>query len=223
MLKTISKAAFRVGAALGLALSGFSAAAQQFSGDLVRTDARATTTRPVGKINVFQDKVRLETSDVPGGFFLVLGDSGTAYFVRPAQKIFMDARQSSHLIQMFVVVGLDDPCTRWRAMAMIAGAANETTEWRCERISDDIVNGRRVIKYWGISPANRKYLVWIDPQLHFPVRLRYEDGTILDLVDIQDALEPESLFVVPADYRKFEPQRLIDRIKQSDVWVEAAH
>jgi hypothetical protein len=223
MLKTIPKAAFRVGAVLGLALASFSAPAQQFSGDLVRTDAHGTTTRPVGKLNALQDKVRLETSDVPGGFFLVLGEAGAAYFVRPAQKIFMDARQSSHLIQMFVAVDLDDPCTRWRAMAVIAGAANETAAWRCERIDDDIVNGRRVVKYWGISPTNRQYLGWIDPRLHFPVRLQYEDGTVLDLVNIQEAPQPESLFVVPDGHRKFDPQRLIDRIKQSDVWVDATH
>jgi hypothetical protein len=56
--------------------------------------------------------------------FFVLGGPGTAYFVRPAQKIFMDARQSSQLIQMFVFVDPYDPCTRWRAMAVIAGATN---------------------------------------------------------------------------------------------------
>jgi hypothetical protein len=223
MSKAIVRAALRVGTVLGLAICGLSAPAQQFSGDLVRTDAGGTTPRPVGKLNVLHDKVRLETSDVPSGFFLVLGDADTAYFVRPAQKMFMDAKQSSPLTQMFVVVDPDDPCTRWQTMAIIAGAANETTEWRCGRINYDAVNGRPAIKYWGISPANRQYFGWIDPQLRFPVRLWYEDGTVVDLVNIQETPQPESLFVIPAGHRKFDPGRLIDRIKRSDVWVDPAN
>ena len=222
MFKPVPMAALVVGAALGLAFSGHSASAQQFSADLARTDAGGTATR-AGKLNVSHDKVRIETSDLPAGFFLVLAGTNTAYFVRPAQKIFMDAKQSSPLTQVFVAVDPDDPCTRWQARAEIAGGANEGTKWRCERIGDDTVNGRRTIKYRGISPGNRQHFGWIDPQLRFPVRLQYEDGTVVDLVNIQEKPQPESLFVVPAGYRKFDPQQLIDRIKQSDVWVEPVH
>jgi hypothetical protein len=39
-------------------------------------------------------------------------------------------------------------------------------------------------------------------------------------VNIHEAPQPESLFVVPAGYRKFDPQQLVDRVRQSDVWVE---
>jgi len=222
MSKTIWSTALSIGGALGLAFSGFSAPAQQFSADLVRTDAGGTAPRPAGKVNVLHDRVRIETSDAPGGFFLILGDVDAAYFVRPAQRIFMDAKQSSQLTQVFVVVDPDDPCIRWRATAKIAGAANERTEWRCERISDDTVNGRRAVKYFGILAANRQHFAWIDPQLRFALRLQYEDGAFVDLVNIQEAPQSESLFMVPGGYQKFDPQRLIDHIKQSDVWVEPA-
>jgi hypothetical protein len=230
MFKTVWRDALRVGAVLALVVSGFSAPAQQFSGDLVRfsgdlvrTDAGGTTPRLAGKLKVLRDKVRMETPDVPSGFFLVLGEIDAAYFVMPAQRIFMDAKQSSQLTQVFVVVEPDDPCTRWRAMAKLAGPANESTEWRCQRINDETINARRAVKYLVISPVNRRYFGWIDRQLRFPVRLQYEDGAVLDLVNIQEAPQPESLFILPPGYRKFDPQLLINRIKQSDVWVEPAH
>jgi hypothetical protein len=72
MSKVMARAALRVGAALGIVVSGLSASAQQFSGDLVRTDAGSTILRPAGKLNVSRDKVRIETTDVPGGFSLFL-------------------------------------------------------------------------------------------------------------------------------------------------------
>jgi hypothetical protein len=52
------------------------------------------------------------------------------------------------------------------------------------------------------------------------VRFQVEDGTTISLTNIQEAPQPESLFEIPAAFRKFDPQQLIDRIKQSDVWVE---
>jgi hypothetical protein len=222
MLTPMPVTALAFAAALGLAVLHFSAPAQaqQFSADLTRTDAAGMDRRPAGKLNVSNNKVRIETSDVPGGFFLVLGDADTAYFVRPAQKIFMDAKQSSQLTQVFVAVDPDDPCTRWQLMAKIAGAASQGTEWHCERIGDGTADERRAVKYRAISPRNLRYLAWIDPQLHFPLRWQSEDGAVVGLVNIQEAPQPEDLFAVPAGYRKFDPQQLINVIKQSDVWVE---
>jgi hypothetical protein len=222
MVNTTPITALALGAALWLAASALSAPARQFSADLIRTDAGGVEPRPAGKLNVVDNNVRIETSDVPGGFFLVLGDADAAYFVRPAQKIFMNAKQSSLLAQVFVVVDPHDPCRQWQAAARIAGA-DQGAEWRCERSGDDMVEQQRTIKYQAISPQGRRYFGWINPQLRFPVRLQSEDGAVVDLVNIREALQPESLFVVPVGYRKFDPQRLIDRLKQSDVWVEPAH
>jgi hypothetical protein len=212
-----------VGVVLWLPTSAASTLAQQFSADVIRTDAGGVDPRPAGKLNVLNNKVRIETSEVPGGFFLVLGDAGAAYFVRPAQKTFMDAKQSSLLTQVFVAVDPDNPCRQWQAAARIAGAVDESAELRCERSGDDTVTEHRAIRYQTISPQGRRYFCWISPRLGFPVRLQTEDGAVVDLVNIDEAPQLESLFAIPADYRKFDPQRLIDRIKQSDVWVEPAH
>jgi hypothetical protein len=208
-----------LGAPVWFAVSGTSAPAQQFSADIVRTDAGSASQRATGKLNVSNAKVRIETSDVPAGFFIVRGDANAAYFVRPAQRTFMDARQSSQLTQVFVAADPNDPCPQWQAMAKIAGAA-DGTEWRCERIGPDTLDGRSTIKYRGVSPQNRSYFSWIDLQLNFPVRVQVEGDAIIDLMNISELPQPEGLFEVPGDYRKFDPQQLIERIKQSDVWVE---
>jgi hypothetical protein len=139
-----------------------------------------------------------------------------------AQKIFI-TKQSSPLTQMLAAVDPRDPCRQWQAAARIAGAADQSTEWRCERSSDDAVDQHPTIRYQTISPQGRRYLGWINPQVRFQVRLQSEHGAVVDLVNIQKAPQLESLFVVPPGNRKFDPQRLIDRIKRSDVWVEPAH
>jgi hypothetical protein len=221
MFGTIWRTTLRAGVVLGFAASGFSVPARQFSGDLVRTDAGSTSFLS-GKLYVSHDKVRIETFEFPGGFFLVLADANSAHFVRPTQKTLMDAMQSSQLSQMFIIVDPEDPCTRWQAMAQVAGVAAEGTKWRCERLNDEIINGRRAAKFRGASPKNREYFAWIDPELRFPVRLQDEDEAIVDLANIHEAPQAESLFVVPTDYLKFDPQQLIDRLKHSDVWVEQA-
>jgi hypothetical protein len=51
---------------------------------------------------VLNKNVRIETSDA-------LGDADAAYFVEPAQRIFMNAKQSGPLTQVFVAVDPNDP------------------------------------------------------------------------------------------------------------------
>src|SRR5262249_10534590 len=76
-----------------------------------------------GRIHVAGDKVRLETPEVPFGFFVTDLAADTAFFVRPPLRTFMDAKQSSVLAQIFVPLDPDDPCARWQAMARLSGAA----------------------------------------------------------------------------------------------------
>jgi hypothetical protein len=55
--------------------------------------------------------------------------------------------------------------------------------------------------------------------LAFPVKLRAADGTTMALEHIRFETQPASLFTLPPNYRKLEPQALIERVKHSDVWV----
>jgi hypothetical protein len=44
--------------------------------------------------------------------------------------------------------------------------------------------------------------------------------TVAELKNVQEGPQAAGLFEMPPNYAKFDPQRLIERIKQSDVWVE---
>ena len=61
---------------------------------------------------------------------------------------------------------------------------------------------------------------WLDARLRFPLKIETEEGKSFALANIREGSQPESLFAIPGDCRKFDPAQLIERIKQSDVWVE---
>jgi hypothetical protein len=194
-------------------------AKQQFSADLVSTAVDGKSIGQIGKVYVANRDVRIETPNNPGGFFVVHGDLDAAYFVRPAQRIYMDSAQSSVLTQILVPVDPNDPCQQWQAMATIAGATDQGGQWRCQRIGEEHVDGRDAVKYRATSPRDQPSYGWIDRQLGFPIRFTAADGTTVDLQNIQQGPQSTQLFEIPSGYRKFDPQQLIDRIKQSDVWV----
>jgi hypothetical protein len=202
---------------VGLLLCGpASARAQQFSADLVRR--QGDTMAPAGKLSVLDDKVRLETPELADGFFLVDGAKPVAYFVRPATRIYMEARQSSRLTRLFVPVDPDEPCRQWQAMARLAGAEDQG-DWRCERMGEDIINGRRVTAYRAVSALNEQILGWIDPEYRFPLQIKTQDGAVITVENIRDRPASAQPLEIPEGFRKFDPQALIERIKQSDVWV----
>jgi hypothetical protein len=197
------------------ALCGATAASQEFSAELVGIDAKGNPTK--GTLNVTDGKVRMETPEVATGFFLFMGES--AYFVRPGQRIYMDAKQSSQLAQIFIPVAPETPCERWQAMAKLSGAADNGGEWRCDRVGDQALGERSTVLFKAVSPRHRSYSVWIDKEFNFPLRLEAEDGSSYRLEHIEEKPQPPGLFMVPRGYTKFDPQKLIERLKQSDVWV----
>jgi hypothetical protein len=193
--------------------------AQQFSADLVTTHVDGTAV--ASRLRVFNSKVRIETPDFPDGFFLIDGVSRAAYFARPAERIFMEARQSSRLTRLFVPVDLGDACLQWQEMAMLAGVNDRSDPWRCERVGEELLDGRGVVVYRAISSPGRDILGWIDPSLKFPLKIQIQDGTTITVENIHREPQPAQLFEIPSDLRKFDPEALIKRIKQSDVWVDA--
>jgi hypothetical protein len=205
----------------GLTVLAVPACAQQFSANIVRTNAngQASAAGP-GKIYVSGNKVRIEVPDLANSFFLVDAGVPTSYLVRPAQHLYMESKQSSPMTQFLVPVDVDDPCRQWRRMTDITEAAGAAGTWRCDRTGRLRVAGRNTIGYLATTSKDRQISAWIDPQLKWPVRLKLADGTVVDLENIQEQPQPADLFVVPADFHKFDPRALIELIKQSDVWVE---
>jgi hypothetical protein len=206
---------------LGLANAGTSGepASAEFSADIVNRDASGRVVGPAAKLYVANRKVRLETSEAAAGFFLIDGELGTTLFVQPAQHLFMDAKQSTRLTQLFVPVDPNDPCPQWQAAAKNAGAADAGGVWRCERVHSATGDQDGSIEYRLVLPNEPLDSRWIDAGLRFPMKLKSGDGMTLALEHIRVEAQPASLFALPPEYRKSDPQALIERIKRSDVWV----
>jgi hypothetical protein len=192
------------------------AAAQQFSADVVTSRDGAAT--PAGRVWVLEGKVRIETPELPNGFFLVDAAKPSAYFVRPATRVYMDARQSSRLTRFFAPADPNDPCRRWQAMAELAGVAGQAV-WRCEPTGQEMIKGRSVDVFRVNSGESHEFVAWLDRERRFPLRIKTADGGIIELEHIRDETQPVSLFELPREARKFDPEALVERIKQSDVWV----
>jgi hypothetical protein len=203
---------------VGLLMLGASVAAQaqQFSADIVMQGE--TVSVPQGHLRVLDGKLRLEVPEFADGFFLVDAAKPSAYFVRPAARIYMDARQSSRLTRLLVPVDPDEPCRQWQAMAQLAGSAGEGA-WRCERAGEETIEGRSTAVFKAVSAAGQEFAGWIDRELKFPLRIKTEDGALLALTAIKDEPQPAASFEIPASFRKFSLDALMERIKQSDVWV----
>jgi hypothetical protein len=203
-------------AAAGIALSAQSAGAQQFSADLIGTTGGAAT--PAGRVRVSDGKVLIETPGFRDGFFLVDTAKPAAWFVRPQARVFMDARQSSPLTQIFVPVDPDDPCRQWKAMALLAAGQDPAT-WRCARDGDETIGGRNTEVYRVEARPGSGFVGWVDRERRFPLQVKTADGAVMSAEHIRDEPQPAQSFEIPPGTRKFDPQALIQRIQQSDVWV----
>jgi hypothetical protein len=215
----LCRAAWSLLVLTSLSASGAIAAqAQQFSADIVMRHDDVSA--PAGRLRVQGGRVRIETAEHPDGFFLVDTVKPSAYFVRPGPGVYMDAKQSSRLTRLFIPVDPDAPCRQWQAMAHLSGVAGDG-EWRCEPTGEEKINGHNTVAFRAVSATGAEIVGWIDREHRFPLRIKTDDGTLITLEQIRDEPQPASSFVFPASYKKFSPEALIERIKQSDVWVSS--
>lgn len=192
----------------------------QFSADIVTQDAGGARLG-AAKLHAANHKTRMELAGALDGFFISDNDAGTALFVRPAQRLYGESRQSTPLTQIFVWVDPDDPCLQWRVAAATAGVLS-AAGWGCELIERETVKGREILKYRVLTPDPRPSYGWVDASMRFPVKWQTADGGTYALENIAFATQPPGLFSIPPDYRKLDPQALLERIKHSDVWAAPA-
>jgi len=191
---------------------------KDFDADLLRWQ-QGSTPVPAGQLAVSAGRARLDLPELPDGYFIIDGAGPSATFVKPGSATYMDARGSSRLTQWFVPVNPADPCPQWQAMAHMAGEPDRGA-WHCEQHGERTIDGRHAIGYRAMAGAKRQFLAWVDPALAFPVRIELGDGTMFAVAALKERPQASNLTQIPAGFRKFDPQALIERIKQSDVWVE---
>ena len=191
---------------------------QAFSAEIVSLERDGSPLAGTARLYAAGRKARIEMAG-SDGFFISDADAGTTLVVQPAQHLYLDARQSTPLTQIFVRVDPHDPCRQWQVAAATAGAPN-TRDWRCEPMERAIVKQREIIEYKVATPDRQTNYAWVDATLDFPVKWQASDGKVFLVENILFEAQPASLFSIPSDYRKLDPQALLERIKRSDVWAE---
>jgi hypothetical protein len=194
-----------------LSARGFESPANEFSADIVSRDGHGQSAATVARLYASRGKVRIEAADAPDGFFLIEQDAASALWVRPAHRIYMNARQSSPLTQIFVPVDARNPCPQWRSAFVNALDGKGVDHWRCESLQQ--------AKFRVVTVDQTADQRIIDAKLQFPVKVISADGSSLTLEHIHLASQSAELFVVPHDYQAFDPHALVERIKRSDVWA----
>jgi hypothetical protein len=217
--KLAARMMFACAFAAAILLGNLPVQAQQFSAELIAGNVAGGTAGNPGKIFVADRKVRIETADFPNSFLLVDGNVPAAYLVRQRLRVFMDAKQSSRLTRLFVAPGGLDPCAQWRTMGEVAGLAGDDSQWRCAATEAETLDGRASMKFRITSPSDRA-TAWIDGQLNFPVKFELDDGTVLALRNIEEGPQPPETFEIPGNFRKFNQQLFLERLKHTDIWVE---
>jgi hypothetical protein len=215
----VHAALLAAGAGIGTAVPAQEPRPPAFSAQIISRDAAGVTLNTTAKIYVANHMVRIESSEAPGGFFLIDAAGGTASFVLAGRGVFMDAKRSSLLTQIFVPIDADDPCRQWRAAAELADAIR-TDQWRCERSPKKAVDGGQAIGYRVATTQGGSELRWVDSALMFPVMRSAADGATLTLENLRIESQAADLFIIPSAFRHLDPQALIERIKHSDAWVD---
>jgi len=205
-----------------MAIGAGAAAAEepQFSADIVFRDPSGTETQARAKLHAANGKIRIETAEAADGYFLIDSEVSSAVFVRPSQRSVMDAMQSSRLTRIFVIVGAADACRRWQSAEVTAGVPAGAVQWRCEQLESRPTQYAGMIEYRVQSAGQLPSERWVARDLNVPVRIQSTDGAAISLERIRLEAQPPELFIVPPDYRKFDPRAVIERIKHSDVWAE---
>jgi hypothetical protein len=122
--------------------------------------------------------------------------SQVAYSVMPQQQMYMETRfdqfqgQSNKL--NFTAYDASRPC----------GAQPDYT---CTKVGTENVNDRDCDKWEFTSKVSAaKYWVWIDQKSRIAVKTLTADGTTVEMRNIQEGAQPDSLFQVPPGFRKMD-------------------
>jgi len=178
-----------------------------FSADLKTTLPQGTDIS--GKIYFNGAKVRVETTTVsregaegrpaagPRAGSILIADPSqkVSYVVMPQQHMYMEM----HSDQLIRRRNFD-----WKMYDRSNPCATEP-DTNCKKVGADILNGRNCDR-WEFARANAggTSTVWIDQKTGIPIKRQMAEGVVVELSNIQEGPQPDSLFEVPPGYQKME-------------------
>ncbi len=179
-------------------LAGPSAFAQQFSADMVNVSGENTNRQ---KLYVADGKIRMEPPQAQGVALISDPAHNTVFMINSRLKVYVDMAAMSRITALLEPTDVDNPCPQWRKLS----GDPTSSEWACEKLGPDTVNGRKVVKYAGTSSKGEKGNIWLDTHLKFVVKTAGPKAS-MELQNIKEGPQPASLFAVPADYKEVDPK-----------------
>jgi hypothetical protein len=158
-------------------------------------------TKQTTKIFVGKDKLRVESGhngDESAPEILDL-DTRLARLVVADRKTYMQAPEGLSLQRgyaFFRAENADSTCAQWQKLVLLTGSS-------CRVAGPATIDGRTATEYEGKSPDGNLTHVWMDSKLNFPIKWDGKNGGG-ELHNIQESPQPDSLFEIPADYKKIE-------------------
>lgn len=124
------------------------------------------------------------------------------YNLMPQQQMYMEMRLDQMNARGQNRVGI-------RAYDASNPCANQA-DYTCEKVGGESVNGRPCDKWEFTSQRNNeKHWVWIDEKNHIPIKTVTQDGTSIELKNIQEGPQPASLFQIPSGYQKLDMSEMM--------------
>ncbi|MGC2110118.1 MAG: DUF4412 domain-containing protein [Candidatus Korobacteraceae bacterium] len=188
------------------------AVAQQltpFSADIQFTSNRNPNTphEMNGKMYVDSGHMRMEMQGGPRGETVMINNfaTHTADMVLVEQKMYMEYNTEQRRMRgpgMPDIHPYRDP----------SNPCGQEAGLTCKKVGVEQVNGR-TCDHWQMTDKSGKVTnVWIDQQLHFPIKNVSEDGT-WQLTNVREGEPEASLFQVPAGYQRMDMGRPMVNVK----------
>jgi len=180
--------------------------AQDFSADVVyapvlkEQDPPASRTAvppvPTAKLYVSKDRMRFESGGLTGLTMIVDVAKQTALALFPSQKSYrqLGSRPSVY----FRVNDAENACSDWQK-----AVGKEIT---CEKVGDDVVGGRKAVKYRRPTPNSGADYIWIDSKLNYVIKW-HMDKTEAELRNIAEGPQSADLFAIPQGYEPLGPPK----------------
>ncbi|HXH49282.1 MAG TPA: hypothetical protein VNM47_08040 [Terriglobia bacterium] len=180
--------------------------AQDFSADVVYFAASKNSSQSSKEVVVPQhssrlfvsdDKIRLETRGLIDTILLVDGEEHTSIALFPRQKEYQYLAGGPS--EYFRVTDAENACPDWQKAT--------TQRIACEKIGDEVVNGRQVVKYRNNHASDATTSeVWIDAALKFVVKWQSTDIGA-ELLNIREEQQAAALFDIPPTYKTLKPMK----------------
>jgi Domain of unknown function (DUF4412) len=145
----------------------------QFSADAVQYDPQAREWKPVGKMYVGEDKMRLESSR--GGqsqIMIVDGKTHVVYLLNPEQRAYMEMK-GMQAIPMLSVVPMPDE----------AGSPCKEAKMECKKVGEESVNGMPAEKWQFVVQGEKGPVTsfqWLDRSRKLALRQEFPNKQVIE-------------------------------------------